>query len=322
VMHQRKRYTVRGAVSDLWLSSNGRRVPLRMILPQGGEANGFLTIGGRTAAFAAARRSPSNIFAGRYTLITPAITVKRPPAEEPPASPTSRRRVTEQLSGDAEEPVGAPRLRPKYLGGHGYGVMTITHAGRFRITMRLADGQHFSIGQNFSAPLSISFVAAPNLSGSFSGKLKFIEIEDSSDADGVFRWVRDGVDGLAPVFRYGFDVQERLMASRYKPDQIPLKGDTEPRGRLAIKGGILTRNSATAVYFDDGELDAPEYHFKSRLNPFSGAFASALILPVYGVPARTGGVVFQKQNRIYGMSETRYGTTGVNIERKIEHLKD
>jgi hypothetical protein len=77
------------------------------------------------------------------------------------------------------------------------------------------------------------------------------------------------------------------MASRYKPDQIPLKGDTEPRGRLAIKGGILTRNSATAVYFDDGELDAPEYHFKSRLNPFSGAFASALILPVYGVPART-----------------------------------
>jgi hypothetical protein len=70
VMHQRKRYTVRGAVSDLWLSSNGRRVPLRMILPQGGEANGFLTIGGRTAAFAAARRSPSNIFAGRNTSIT------------------------------------------------------------------------------------------------------------------------------------------------------------------------------------------------------------------------------------------------------------
>jgi hypothetical protein len=82
-------------------------------------------------------------------------------AEEPPASPTSRKRVTEQLSGDAEEPVAAPRLRPKYLGGHGYGVMTITLAGRVRITMRLADGQHFSLGQNFSAPLSISFVAAP-----------------------------------------------------------------------------------------------------------------------------------------------------------------
>jgi hypothetical protein len=259
-----------------------------VIRPHAGEANGFLSIGGHSAPFAAARRAPANFLAGRYTVISPAI---------------------------REE-------RPKYLGGHGFGMMTITPAGRFVITMRLADGQTFSVGQDVTASVSISFVAAPNVSGSFSGKLKFEEIEDSSDADGVFVWVRDGADGGPPLRRYGFKIHERLMASRYKPDQIALKGDSEPRGRIAIKGGILPRNSATALYFDDGELRAPEYNFFSRLNIFSGNFSSALILPVYGVYSRTGGVVFQKQNRIYGMSYTRYGTAGMNIERKNEHEKD
>jgi hypothetical protein len=288
VRHQRQRHIVRGSMDALTLSANGQRVPLRVIRPHAGEANGFLSIGGHAAAFAAARRSPANIFAGRYTVITPAI----------------------------------PEERPKYLGGHGFGVMSVTPAGRFVITMRLADGQHFSVGQDFTGPLSASFVAAPNVSGSFSGKLKFVEIEDSSDADGVFQWVRDRADGAPPLQRYGFKINERLMASRYKPDQIALKGDSEPRGRIAIKGGILPKNSATAIYFDDGELNAPEYLFHSRFNEFSGNFSSALILPVYGVPSLTGGVIFQKQNRIYGMSYTRYGTAGMNIERKNEHLKD
>jgi hypothetical protein len=313
VEHRRQRHLVRGSAEALFVAERGRRTSIHLIRPQGGEVNGFLTMAGRTASFAAVLRGPAQIVAGRYTVITPAIPKPRPTRpEEPPTEPPA----------EPVDPAVIPHARPKYLGGHGYGVMTITPAGQFRITMRLADGQRFSAGKNVASAFAVSFVAAPNLSGSFSGNLRFREIEDSSDADGVFRWVRDRLDGRMPIYRYGFEAQERLMASRYKPDQIPLKGDSEPRGRLAIKGGILTRNSATAIYFDDGELSAPEYRFKSRLNQFSGTFASALILPVYGVPARTGGVVFQKQNRIYGMSETRYGTSGVNIERKNEHLKD
>ena len=288
VRYQRHRYIVRGGIDNLHISVTGQRIPLRMIRPHAGEAIGFLSIGGRTAAFAAGRRSIATVFAGRYTVILPNFL----------------------------------KERPKYLGGHGYGVMSITPDGWFRIGMRLPDGQHFSIGQEFTGLDAVSFVAAPSGSGSFSGKLQFVEIKDSSDADGVFTWSREGLDQGPPLLRYGFTIHERLLASRYKPDQIALKGDTDPRGRMVIKGGILPRNSATAIYFDDAELSAPEYNFHSWVNIFSGNFGSALILPVYGVPARTAGVIFQKQNRIYGMSYTAYGTAGMNIERNNEHLTD
>lgn len=191
--------------------------------------------------------------------------------------------------------------------GNGFGILTVSTAGKTRVAGSLADGTKFSQSSGISKTGVWPFyVSTYRRTGSIFGSITFRDQTEVSDLDGTVDWFRPP-NPMAKIFADGFASQTMMIGSTYvrasgepalavppvEENVVVNLGEGDLDSELQKSGTLETNNRFVVPNANDEKL-------KVSITSSSGAFRGSFVHPVTGRKTLHSGVVFQKQNLAEG----------------------
>jgi hypothetical protein len=191
--------------------------------------------------------------------------------------------------------------------GNGFGILTVSTAGKTRVAGSLADGTKFSQAAGISKTGVWPFyVSTLRRSGSISGPITFRDQTDVSDLDGTVNWFR-APNPRAKIFADGFTTQTTLLGSTYfRPTGEPVLTVPPVEQNVVVnfgEGDLDSELQKPATLELNNRLVVPDSNdekLRLSITSSSGAFRGSFVHPVTGRRTFHSGVVFQKQNLAEG----------------------
>jgi hypothetical protein len=203
-----------------------------------------------------AKTNPAS-FAGRYTLIFPGT------------------------NGDPQLPEG-----------DGYGTVTVSTAGKVKLTGSLADGTKFAQSAVASAngewPLYASLYGGQ---GQLLGWLAFTN-SGQENIGGDVNWITAAIP-RGKFYTNGFDIELPATGSVYNPALTPLIGFTS--GVVVLSGGNLPNDITDNVSVIGAGVTSTN-KLSLKLNAASGTFKGSIANPVQKGSISFSGVFLQNQD--------------------------
>jgi hypothetical protein len=205
-------------------------------------------------------------------------------------------------------------------GGDGYASLVVSPTGDCTGTLTLADGTTTTFGGRVSrnGEWSLHRSLYGTSGGYVAGKLTFRTVDDISDADGTFRWVKPNAVSGTKNYPAGFDTTRGVVCSRYVPPQknqrafailanslhnawLRLNGpdmSTLPALNLTSMDRAITWTTAnTLIYYGPEKITL-------TFTPATGMLTGTCVDAAKGINISLGGVLMTKQGLVTGRFAT------------------
>jgi hypothetical protein len=198
-------------------------------------------------------------------------------------------------------------------GGNSFGLLTVTRAGKARVTWSLADGTKAMlssvVSQDSRAPVFIPLYSGHGLLYAWLSLVS----DANGDVSGDVTWNKDA-GANARYYPNGFGVSATLTGSIYTRPQsgVPVLDLTD--GKLALQGGGLDRPVADRISFNANKvLDLNSNKLSLTFSAGTGLFKGRWTDPQTGQALTLGGIVLENKNQGFGFFMGAQGSGVVNI---------